>query len=270
MLFQYVDRKGELRTVEAASAAEAMTKAKDIDPKSGVAEVRGQQKQRTERDLPAMDKTATRDLPQDSAKSAGRLTSLTAALTHAVDLGRKKRNRLLQGVVGSQFGGTLRASGFADILDAAGKVSDRTFETILDTYNQSLETGNPDVMTTTDDAGTVYGIDKNTGVVLWRQAGVGKADGSGGATEHFSEEQKRILQQAGLAGADPEVQDAFANIARMSGGGNFIASWMRNNPGDNSGTKLDALIRDVEAWEQAYSDFGPRTAEDDDAWIEKM
>lgn len=264
MLFKYRDKNNIERTVEAASPQEAMAKAPNIHQNSGVEMVEGKDA-KPDRTLPGMEEVGGRDLPQDEETptgAPGRLGSLSEALTKAVDLGRQKRNRLLTQVVGTAFGGSLRARDFAGVLDSASAVSERTFDTILDTYNKSNESEDPNIITSTDDSGTMYGIDKNTGEVIWTRMGIG--DGTEGPTDVFSKTDKQLLTQAGLSAAEPRVQVAFLRGTPDQ----FKQDWIRNNAADgldNSGTAFEDLYNDLAAWEQMYkpSTGDPRTDADD-------
>lgn len=267
MKFQYSTKAGQQKTIDAANAAEAqrlVATLPDADPRSGVMEIRETTTdERDGRTLPDMEDVGSRDLPQDAEQPPGRIKNLTEALTLAVDAGRQKRNKLLQTVIGEKFGGTLRAGDFGSVLDSASAVSERTFDTIVGQYEKSLESNDPDIMTTTDDAGTVYGIDKNTGTVIWTKAGVGKADGTGGDTDYFSEADKRLLMQAGLAAASPEVQVGFLRGTPDE----FKQDWIRNNAADgvdNSGTAFEALYNDLKAWEEMYKPSSGELREEDD------
>lgn len=264
MKFQYATKTGQLKTIEASSPEEAQriaSRQPDAAPKTGIIRVSGQE-DRDDRTLPDMDEAGERDLPQDADKPAGRIKNLQDALTTAVELGRRKRNRLLTAVVGESFDGSLRAGDFASVLDAASKTSDRAFETIVDT----LDIDGDDELLSVSDAkalGVPYGTTKKEAAAMGLTPGSDEDE-----VENFSDAQKQAIAQAGLGNADPRVQIAFANSPA-----NFQDDWTRNNlqdGADNSATQLDRFLDDLAAWEAMYGSVTPADPKPEEDEIESL
>lgn len=178
--FQYVKQTGGLGTIDAPDSSTALRMLPaDADPKSGVMEGGGLSG--TSNPSPSDRGSGVYELPRDGKKGGvGGVLSFADALDEAVNLARKKRNESSLGMM-DKFSGTLAASDFNQILGNLNKASDDRTQKLIE---RETGTGDRNIITATADDGTVTGIDKNTGEIVWQAPGVGnKQGGSGGASD---------------------------------------------------------------------------------------
>lgn len=98
-------------------------------------------------------------------------------LESVVQLARTKRNKSSVDLM-APYRGTVAASDFNGILNDLNTASDKTAESLV---KKATDLSGVDIITATDDAGNVHGIDKNTGQVVWTAPGVGNKDNGSGA-----------------------------------------------------------------------------------------
>ena len=176
--FQYAKKGGGLGTVEAPDSITALRMLPaDADPTSGV--MGGLSGTGAPAPGGAPLPGGTPALPPTGGEKSP-LLSFASSLDAAVNLARKKRNESSLGMM-SQFRGTVAASDFNSILGNLNAASDKTSADLIE---RATETQTPDasnILTTTNDAGVVTGIDRATGKVLWStKAGTGNQQDSDG------------------------------------------------------------------------------------------
>jgi len=154
--------------------------------------------------LPPAGAPPTPSLPQRGGNSSALLT-FADSLDAAVNLARKNRNQSSLEMM-APFQGTAMASDFNSILGNLNAASDKTSEKLI---KKVTDVTNREIVTATDDSGTVRGIDRNTGQVVWTAPGVGNRDNGSGASSDNVKKLKDALAASKFEG--PEADGKYAD-----------------------------------------------------------
>jgi len=108
------------------------------------------------------------------------------------------------------FQGTVAASDFNSILSNLNTASDRTSSDLIKRATEGPDTGN--ISTFTADNGTVTGINKLTGEIVWQQPGIGNVqDGPTTKTPRLTPEKRTGLLGAGFTSAEVDGLESRIN-----------------------------------------------------------
>lgn len=166
-------------TFEASDANTALKMLpSDADPHSGVSPAlsgTGTPPPNSTPTLPSAGGAPAGAAPLPAGKESP-ILSFAAALQQAVELAKTHRNASSLDIM-KPYQGTVAASDFNGVLDNLNRASDSTSSALI---KQATDLSKTDIITATDDAGNVHGIDKNTGKVVWTAPGVGNKQGSSG------------------------------------------------------------------------------------------
>lgn len=147
MLFEYITKTGQSAKIEAADAKEALAKATNIDPHSGVS-LSVNQVDNSKRNLDPLPPTTPveKSLPPTSTNTTSRLLEFSSALDTATKIAQKKRldfqsNILKQGVAP----GVRSASDFSGVLSSIDNQDQSFVKPLVDTALDVAKTSGADI-----------------------------------------------------------------------------------------------------------------------------
>ena len=238
--FSYIKTDGTQGMVQANDERQAAALAKDRAPKSGFAE---------ERTLPSMVETRVdaSQLPQEDLPETpvSPLAAFTQATQRATSLARQARNKMALATTGEAYPEGILPN-FGSILNNLNTASDSFSGDLLAELKTASEAEKGKFELRSVGNNLIQFELGPSGEVIRQKvvASAPKGTGSGGGDfEMYTDEDKRIVTQAGLGKANERTKEIFLNTPPE-----FRSTYIRNGFGNNEVTP-EILLRNLEEWE---------------------